>query len=92
MRTYKQATNDLLSSLEARGWTVKRGLKVPHATVERGSETVRLWFKPQSIHGASCQASVGNPEFARSRSLHAGDFRGPGFTTAQLLRLVGYYF
>lgn len=38
----------LLDLLEERGWTVKRGLKVPHATAP--GSTLRLWFKSQAIY------------------------------------------
>ena len=89
--TYKAKQAILLNNLEARGWTVQRGLKVPHATAPdfMGMRRVRVWFKAQSIHIA-CSSS-GNPSFRDSRSIHAGDFRSDGFTCAQLLRLVGYY-
>ena len=46
--TFKQAQTRLLDLLEREpGWTVARGLKVPHATHESGP---RLFFKSQSIY------------------------------------------
>lgn len=46
--TYKQAQAAIMDKLDANGWTVKRGLKVPHATNYAGD--IRLYFKSQSIY------------------------------------------
>jgi hypothetical protein len=48
MKTFKQATTDLLAALTGMGWTVKAGLKIPHATSPDG--LTRLWFKPQAVY------------------------------------------
>ena len=46
--TFKVARQNILGELQRSGWTVRAGLKVPHATSPSGR--VRLWFKPQSVH------------------------------------------
>lgn len=72
--TFKQATAMHLNNLRVYGWTVRDGLKIPHATAPDGS--VRIWFKPQAVY-----ASAGS-DFGGARSLHA-DMRN--VTTASLL-------
>jgi hypothetical protein len=61
-KTYSQAHKDLLNYLEKQGWSVSKGLKIPHATSPDGE--LRLWFKPQAIYDSS-----GSPHtFGRARS------------------------
>lgn len=45
--TYKAARESLLKAFAAHGWTVRPGLKVPHATSPDG--TLRYWLKPQAV-------------------------------------------
>jgi len=62
--TFKAARAAALDYLAAGGWTVKRGLKVPHATAPGGD--VRLWFKPQAVY-----LSIGDRHrLGDARSLH----------------------
>jgi hypothetical protein len=71
--TFKQAQADILDYLEKNGWTVKRGLKIPHAT----KDGVKLWFKKQAIYASNAQL-----QFGSARSLTWIDPRkisGPGF-------------
>ena len=57
--TYAEARSSLLDELESRGWSVRRNLKVPHATAPHGQ--FRLWFRPQAIHYTrGGQHSLGN--------------------------------
>jgi hypothetical protein len=63
METFKASHARLLLELMQRGWHVKPGLKVPHATSPDGN--IRLWFKAQAVY-----MSVGNAHsFAGARSL-----------------------
>lgn len=62
--TYKQAQGVILDALEKWDWTVKRNLKVPHATDPYNR--VRLYFKPQAIY-----FDKGSPfSLGAARSLH----------------------
>lgn len=45
--TYAKAKSTVIDGLEKRGWTVKKDLKIPHATSPDGQ--TRLWFKPQAM-------------------------------------------
>jgi hypothetical protein len=47
-RTFAQSHDEILDYLASRGWSVKKSLKVPHATSPDGR--VRLWFKPQAVY------------------------------------------
>ena len=47
-KTFDQARQDIFAELQRRGWTLKTGLKTPHATSPSGN--FRLWFKPQAVH------------------------------------------
>lgn len=69
-KTFAQAQLELLNLLEKKGWTVAKGLKIPHATFSQG--LYRLWFKPQAIY-----ASYGKDfkDFGKARSLYAEDIR-----------------
>lgn len=46
--TYIQARTAIFAHLEDNGWTVKKDLKIPHATTPDGR--FRLWFKSQAVH------------------------------------------
>jgi 5-methylcytosine-specific restriction protein A len=50
--TFKHARATILEALESEGWTVKAGLKVPHATQEnaRKGQTGRVWLRPQTAY------------------------------------------
>ncbi len=61
--TFKAAKQAVMDHLEKQGWTVKRGLKVPHATSPDGD--VKLWFKAQAIHHSHPSAG-----FGAARSVH----------------------
>ncbi len=67
-KTYKQATIDLLRSLQDLGWQVTYTLKVNHARSPDGSTI--LLFKPQAVW---CGAIEGNESMTsaskRARSL-----------------------
>jgi hypothetical protein len=64
METYSASESRLLSELSALGWTVKAGLKIPHATSPSGK--FRVWFKSQATY-----LSIGEGHtFANARSLH----------------------
>lgn len=78
--TFKQATTTHLTALRALGWTVRDGLKVPHATAPDGK--LRLWFKPQAVYW-----SVGT-DLGSARSIHA-DMRTE--TTAKLIADAQYF-
>lgn len=80
--TFQQAHAKLLSDLQAKGWSVKTALKVPHATSPNGQ--VRFWFHPQSIYYTSGNQHVGND----SRSLHVNSKE---ITADQLIACVGRY-
>jgi hypothetical protein len=47
-RTFAQSHDEILDYLASRGWSVKKSLKVPHATSPDGR--VRLWFKSQAVY------------------------------------------
>ena len=46
--TFKSAKEGIMRELEARGWSLSRALKIPHATSP--DKRLRLWFKAQSIY------------------------------------------
>lgn len=82
--TFEHAQKFLLDVLEhgrANGlecdWTLRRDLKVPHATSEDGS--TRLWFKPQAVY-AGPATTLGD-----ARSLHLD----PRTTSTQKLVIWG---
>ena len=62
METYNEAEKRLLSELAALGWTVKAGLKIPHATSPNGK--LRVWFKTNATY-----LSNDTHTFANARSL-----------------------
>jgi hypothetical protein len=73
--TYQAAQAALMDYLEKQGWTLSRGLSVPHAT--SSDNTRRLWFKSQAVwftadDGSLSAKNVKN--FKLARSLH-GDIR-----------------
>lgn len=70
--TYKEARATLLDYLEKNGWTVKRGLKIEHAT--KGE--VKLWFKAQAIYVSNSGLQFGS---ARSMWVDPRNFVGPQF-------------
>jgi hypothetical protein len=49
--TYPKARVAILDFLKKKGWAVKSGLKIPHATSP--SKNLRLWFKKQAVHFTS---------------------------------------
>ena len=57
-RTFQEAKRDVIALLKSRGWSVRDGLKVPHATSPDGA--VRLWFKTQAVHRSHGNASLGD--------------------------------
>jgi hypothetical protein len=57
-RTFQEAKRDVIALLKSRGWSVRDGLKVPHATSPDGA--VRLWFKTQAVHHSHGNASLGD--------------------------------
>jgi hypothetical protein len=58
--TYAQARTEFMNYLQREGWTLMRGLKIPHATHESG---IRLWFNTQSVY-------IGNDKnYGNARSL-----------------------
>ncbi len=77
MPTYAQAQEAILADLAQRGWTVKSGLKIPHATSKDGR--YRLWFKTQAVYytivGASSAGMPGAHDFHSARSLWVDDIR-----------------
>lgn len=77
MPTYAQAQEAILADLAQRGWTVKAGLKIPHATSKDGR--YRLWFKTQAVYytivGASSAGLPGAHNFQAARSLWVDDIR-----------------
>lgn len=79
MKTFKQATADHLDTLAAMGWTVRRDLKVPHATDATG---LRLWFKPQAVYFSR------GTDLGAARSIHA-EMRTA--TTAKLVADALYF-
>jgi hypothetical protein len=76
--TYKKAQQAIRNMLRDEGWTIKEGLKVPHATSPEGK--TRLYFKAQSIYEDT------GPPFSlnRARSL-VSDPRKPGVIEAWLV-------
>jgi hypothetical protein len=83
MKTFKQATADHLAALRAMGWTVKDGLKIPHATSPDG--LARLWFKPQAVWASPGERGS---DMSAARSCHQDMRRA---TTDQLVA-DAYYF
>jgi len=74
-RTYVEAKNEILKLLQSKGWQVKSGLKIEHATSPDGN--VRLWFKAQSIYMTKLNDPVysggnGRHNFGDARSLTGG--------------------
>lgn len=63
--TYQSAQAALMDHLEKQGWTVSKGLAVPHATSP--DKERRLWFKAQAIWFTAGN-NVNN--FKGARSLH----------------------
>lgn len=63
----EQALQSLFKELVARGWTLRTGLKTPHATSPDGR--LRLWFHPQSIHYTSAADGRHNAGDARSTGI-----------------------
>lgn len=53
--TYAEAQKQVKDMLREHGWTVKDGLKVPHAT--KGD--VRLWFKKQAVYASGAKQQLG---------------------------------
>ena len=45
--SYKNAHAALLDELERQGWTLRRELKVPHATSP--DRACRIWIRPQAV-------------------------------------------
>lgn len=70
IRTYKQAQNDIMNELRARGWEVKHWLRVPHAT--HPDKLYRLWFKPQSVYIGHVE---GGSSLKSARSMHVENLR-----------------
>jgi hypothetical protein len=56
--TFKKAQEAHLDHFASKGWSVKTGLKVPHATSPDGK--TRLWFKSQSVHVSKSQTGKGH--------------------------------
>lgn len=73
-KTYKQAQDEILTGLEKDGWSVKRDLKVPHATSPKGD--FKLFFKAQAIYKTHGKGDLGN-----ARSLHLPDIRQGDYST-----------
>lgn len=71
--TFAAAQAAILDALAADGWTVVRGLKVPHAT----KGPVRLWFKPQAVYKEKLGINYWKErfDFHAARSLHVPDIR-----------------
>lgn len=65
--TFKAARERIFAELEALGWTVTRGLKVPYATAPTRRRD-RVWFKPQALY-------AGGDNLNNSRSI-CSDYRG----------------
>lgn len=66
-KTYAKAQLEIMDELTRQGWSVVKGLKVPHATSPDGRD--RLWFKAQAIyHGKGTNMGA-------ARSLWLGDIR-----------------
>jgi hypothetical protein len=69
-KTYAKAQEEILRLLESGGWSVRGGLKIPHATSPDGS--FRFWFKPQAIYYTY---GAGVKDFGEARSMFARDYR-----------------
>ena len=68
MRTFAEARRDLLDDFSRIGWSVKKDLKVPHATSPDGK--VRFWFKPQAVYySVVYDERVGRHDFGNARTL-----------------------
>jgi len=69
-KTYAQAQDEILRHLRTKGWAVKDGLKIPHATSPDGG--YRFWFKPQAIYGSTGPRMN---DFGEARSVSTKDYR-----------------
>lgn len=47
-KTFQEARAEIIEHLKKEHWTVKEGLKIPHATSPNGE--IRVWFKPQAVY------------------------------------------
>lgn len=82
-KTYRQAQDDILDYLEDEGWSLRTGLKVPHATSPRSD--FRVYFKKQAVYYvvdvSPGYTQAGNLPFQAARSMWV-DIRktdGPAF-------------
>jgi len=82
VRTFKQAMEAHLSALREAGWTVKDGLKTPHATSPDG--LTRLWFKPQAVYAGR------GSDFGEARSILGGMMDSRTMSTADLVAQGAY--
>lgn len=67
-KTYAQTFAEFMDALEKDGWTLKRSLKIPHATSPDGKH--KLWFKTQAVY-----QSRGDQGFGDARTLTYNDLR-----------------
>ena len=67
LESLEQVRAELTDYLDRNGWTVKRGLKIPHATRDDG--LLRLWFKPQAVWYSEVGSPQLNHEFKYARTI-----------------------
>jgi hypothetical protein len=85
-KTFNEVRYWILNYLEMMHWTVKRDLKVPHATSPNGE--VRLWFKTQAIYMNDPGSDPRN--FANTHSI-SSDMREYADDASKLLKSVQWH-
>ena len=66
--TFLQARANIEDALERHGWSLTRGLKIPHATSPNGR--LRFWFKPQAVYYTTISGSrVDRHQYGNARTL-----------------------
>lgn len=64
-KTFKDGRDEILAHLKSKGWAVKEGIKIPHAT--NRDKTIRVFFKTQAVYLAS---EVDKLSFKGAHSMH----------------------